>query len=217
MKVLVFGANGQIGKLLVKQLSDSERYTPVAAVRKEEQKNQFESEGVESVIANLEDSIDVLSKAVKGVDAVVFTAGSGGHTGADKTMMIDLDGAVKTMEAAKNTGVSRYIIVSAIGAHKWHEKTVDSESASYYRAAKFYADQWLLNSGLDYTIVRPGKLLNNQGTGKVKVSESLERASIPREDVASAIVSVLENDNTIGKGFDIVSGNTDIETAVGNI
>lgn len=217
MKVLVFGANGQIGKLLVKQLSDSERYTPVAAVRKEEQKNQFESEGVESVIANLEDSIDVLSKAVKGVDAVVFTAGSGGHTGADKTMMIDLDGAVKTMEAAKNTGVSRYIIVSAIGAHKWHEKTVDSESASYYRVAKFYADQWLLNSGLDYTIVRPGKLLNNQGTGKVKVSESLERASIPREDVASAIVSVLENDNTIGKGFDIVSGNTDIETAVGNI
>lgn len=152
----------------------------------------------------------------EGVDAVVFAAGSGGHTGADKTMLIDLDGAIKSMEAAMKKDVKRYIMASALGAHKWHKDPDALKSKGYYRAAKFYADDWLEKSGLElyYTIVRPGRLLNDAGTGQVTISENLEHDTIPREDVASVIVSALNNTNTIGKSFDVLSGSTDIDETV---
>ncbi|MGP7815635.1 SDR family oxidoreductase [Niallia sp. 01092] len=211
MNVLVIGANGQIGQHLVKKLQATNKYNTIAMVRKEEQTAKFEEQGVKTVLVDLEGSIDDIANVAKDVDAVVFTAGSGGHTGADKTMMIDLDGAIKSMEAAKQAGVKRFIIVSAIGVHhrkKW------LKSASYYSAAKYYADAWLQRSGLDYTIIRPGRLSNDSGTGKVKMAVDLEDGQIPREDVALAIVASLENNSTIGKAFDMISGETSVENAL---
>lgn len=211
MNVLIIGANGQIGQHLVRKLQESSEHNPIAMVRKKEQTAKFKEQGVKTVLVDLEGNIETIANAAKGVDAVVFTAGSGSHTGADKTMMIDLDGAIKSMEAAKQAGVKRFIIVSAIGVHhrdKW------MNSAPYYSAAKYYADVWLKRSGLDYTIIRPGGLTNDPGTGKVKVAVDLERGQIPREDVASAIIASLENDQTIGKAFDMVGGETSIEEAL---
>lgn len=211
MNVFVVGANGQIGKHVIRMIQDTNEHTAIAMVRKEEQMAQFKEHGTKTVLLDLEGSIDDIADAAKGADAVVFTAGSGGQTGADKTMMIDLDGAIKTMEAAKQAGVKRFIIISAIGVHhrdKW------MSSAPYYSAAKHYADVWLENSGLDYTIIRPGGLTNDKGTGKVKVAINLERGEISREDVASAIVAALENDHTIGKAFDMIGGVTPIEDAL---
>ncbi|WP_078391659.1 SDR family oxidoreductase [Shouchella patagoniensis] len=211
MNVLVIGANGQIGKHLIQKIEQHTSHKARAMVRRREQKETFEELGVESVIGDLEGSIDDLVEVVQGCDAVVFTAGSGGHTGADKTVMIDLDGAIKSMEAAKKANVKRFVIVSAIGVHR-RENWM--ESAPYYSAAKHYADGWLVDSGLDYTIIRPGGLTNDEGTRKVKVAEDLDRGKIPREDVANVILAVLEDDTTVGKSFDLTSGEHAVEEAI---
>lgn len=203
MRVFVVGANGQIGRHLVKMLQESDQHEPRAMVRKEEQADEFKADGVEAVVADLEGSVSDIAAAADGCDAIVFTAGSGGSTGPDKTLLIDLDGAVKTMEAAEEAGIARFINVSAIQANNrenWSEKIRP------YFAAKHYADRELMNSSLTYTIVRPGGLLNEPGTGKVKAAANLERASIPREDVAATIMAALDEEATYHKGFDLVSG-----------
>nr|WP_106783147.1 SDR family oxidoreductase [Lysinibacillus timonensis] len=211
MKVLVVGANGQIGKHLVQLLNESNDYTVRALVRTEEQFKELEGKGIESVIGNLEGTVEQLVEAVKGCDAVVFTAGSGGHTGYDKTLLIDLDGAVKVMEAAESAQVKRFIMVSALQAHN---RTNWNEQLKPYYVAKHYADRMLVQSNLTYTIIRPGGLLNDSGTGEVTISENLERGYIPREDVAKTILSVIKAENTFNKSFDLVSGETSIEEAI---
>ncbi|QFT88635.1 putative sugar epimerase YhfK [Bacillus sp. THAF10] len=210
MKVTVVGANGQIGKQLVHFLK-TEGHTPIAMIRKQEQADEFSNDGVESVVADLEGTVDEIKEAVNGSDAIVFAAGSGGSTGSDKTLLIDLDGAVKAMEAAEQAGIKRFVMVSALQANNrenWNE------ALRPYYVAKHYADKMLIESQLDYTIVRPGGLLNDPGTGKVKVGEKLERGSISREDVAKVLVEVLDAKNTYRKSFDLVSGDTEIKDEI---
>ncbi|OZU89362.1 sugar epimerase [Virgibacillus indicus] len=214
MKTLVIGANGQIGRHVVDLLKNSSEHTVTAMVRKKEQAKKFNEQGVDTALVNLEDSVDEIAKAAKGFDAVVFTAGSGGSTGPDKTLVIDLDGAIKSVEAAEQAGVKRFVIVSAIGANnreKW------GDEIKHYYAAKHYADKALEASNLNYTIVRPGGLLNEEGTGKVNAAAEVERGSIPRVDVAKIIVASLDEENTFNKGFDLISGDTPIEDAVKNV
>ena len=208
MKVLVAGANGKIGKILVDLLQKSDRHIPRAMVRKEEQAQFFRQKGVDAVLSDLEGTVDELAEAAKGCDCIVFTAGSGGHTGADKTLLVDLDGAVKTMEAAEKVGISRFVIVSALQAH--HRENW-SEAIKPYYVAKHYADRVLQSTKLNYTIIRPGGLLNDPGTGKIEASENLKRGTIPREDVARTILASLDEPKTYRKAFDLVSGNTPIE------
>lgn len=214
MKVFVVGANGQIGKHLVDLLKESETHTVRAMVRNEEQVEDFRKIGVEAKLANLEGSIEDIANAAKGCDAIVFTAGSGSHTGADKTMLIDLDGAAKTIEAAKKIGSKQYIMVSAIQAHN---RESWGETPSYYMAAKYHADRILEQSGLTYTIIRPGGLLNEPGTGRVLADENIKSGSIPREDVAKTIFGSLGNEKTFNRSFDLVSGETEITAALKNI
>jgi uncharacterized protein YbjT (DUF2867 family) len=214
MRVFVVGANGQIGQHLIRLLRESDEHTVRAMVRKKEQAEYFESLGVETVVANLEGSVEEIAEAAKGCEAIVFTAGSGGHTGADKTLLVDLDGAVKTIEAAEKIGIKRFIMVSAIQAHRrenWNDKI------KHYYVAKHYADKILEQSDLTYTIIRPGWLLNEPGTGKVSVAENLIRGSIPREDVAKTILASLNEEHTFNRSFDLVSGETQISDALKNI
>lgn len=214
MKVLVVGANGQIGQHLVQLMSQHPEYTPIAMVRKEEQADTLKAKGIMTVIANLEGTVDEIAGAADGCDAIVFTAGSGGSTGADKTLLVDLDGAAKTIEAAEKAGVNRYIMVSAFQAHNrenWHE------AIKPYYVAKHYADKILMASSLNYTIIRPGGLINEPGTGKIKLAENLERGTIPREDVAKTVLASLGEENVFRKSFDLVSGDETIETALKNL
>ncbi|MGV3463854.1 MAG: SDR family oxidoreductase [Heyndrickxia sp.] len=214
MKVLVVGANGQIGKQLVQLLQERSEYSVRALVRTEKQVKEFKNLGVEVLLGNLEGTVEELEESVKGCDAVVFTAGSGGQTGYDKTLLIDLDGAVKMIEAAEKTGVKRFIMVSALQAH--HRNNWNEKIKPYY-VAKHYADRMLMQSELTYTIIRPGGLVNEPSTGKVRIAENLERGFIPREDVAKVIFAVLNESNTFNKSFDIVTGETPILEAVKNI
>jgi len=212
MRVLVIGANGQIGKHVIRLLKESDTFSPM--VRKEEQAKELENSGVATVLADLEGSVEHLAEAIKGCDAIVFTAGSGGHTGADKTLLIDLDGAVKAMEAAESAGVNRFVMVSALQAH--HRENWNEKIKPYY-VAKHYADRMLEQSKLTYTIIRPGGLLNEPGTGRVTAAENAERGTIPREDVARTVLAVLSEEHTFNRAFDLVSGETLIEEAVKSI
>ncbi len=212
MKVLVVGANGQIGKQLVHLLKDSDGYTPVAMVRKEEQAAAYAKLGVETKLVDLEGTIDEIADAAKGCDAIVFTAGSGGHTGDDKTILVDLDGAVKTIEAAKQAGVDRFVMVSTIYANRREKWTM----LRPYFVAKHYADRVLVESGLTYTIIRPGVLENEESTGQILIQEEVESGSIPRADVAKTIVEVIGAENTYNQSFDLISGKESIEQVVKN-
>ncbi|EOR22597.1 SDR family oxidoreductase [Cytobacillus oceanisediminis] len=214
MKVLVVGANGQIGKQLVTLLHESNEFSVRALVRTSDQQKAFDKVGIETALGNLEETVEQLESAVKGCDAVVFTAGSGGKTGYDKTLLIDLDGAVKMMEATKNAGVERFVMVSALQAHRrenWNEQIKP------YYVAKHYADRILMESGLTYTIIRPGRLTNDAGTGLVAAAENLEKGVIPREDVAATIMASIKEKNVFNKLFDLVSGETEMEKAVKNL
>ncbi|WP_187444891.1 SDR family oxidoreductase [Rossellomorea vietnamensis] len=216
MKILVVGANGQIGKHLVGLIQDSGSHTAKAMIRKQEQVSHFESIGAETAVVNLEGEIEDIAKAAEGVDAIVFTAGSGPHTGADKTLMIDLDGAVKTIKAAEMAGVKRFVMVSSYDTTR---KAIQEapESFAPYVAAKHYADEWLRGTDLDYTIVHPGLLTNDSGTGKVEIASEVERGEVPREDVAHVLFGTLEDDSTIGKEFQVVTGSTPVKEALGNL
>ena len=214
MKVFVVGANGQIGQHLIHLLKDSEEHTARAMVRKEEQVEKFKDMDIEARVADLEGSVDDIVKAAKGSDAIVFAAGSGSSTGADKTMLIDLDGAAKTIEAAEQLGIKRFVMVSSIlsnNREKW------GDSMSYYMAAKHHADKILERSNLNYTIIRPGGLTNDTGKGSVTIGVDGDFAEIPREDVANTIYHALPMENTFKRAFDLVTGETSIADALREI
>src|SRR5699024_3739469 len=188
----VVGANGQIGKHLVQMIQKTEDLEARAMIRDENQADYFKELGAETAVVDLEDDIPAIAKAVEGTDAIVFTAGSGPHTGKDKTIMIDLDGAVKTVEAAKEAGVKRFVMISSFDTTR---EAIQAAGPSFapYVIAKHFADEWLRDTDLDYTIIHPGILTNDAGTGKVEAAPKVERGEVPREDVASVIQAVLEN------------------------
>jgi uncharacterized protein YbjT (DUF2867 family) len=211
MNVLLIGANGQIGRHITQLLHNSSNHKVTAMVRKEEQAEKLKQSGIATVLADLEGSEEELTQAVKGHDAIIFSAGSGGKTGYDKTLLIDLDGAAKSIEAAEAAGVERFIMISALQAHvreNWNE------AIKPYYAAKHYADRLLEASSLNYTIIRPGRLLNDPGTGKISAARDLEREAVPREDVAKTAIASLTEKHTFRRAFDLVSGDIPIEDAL---
>ena len=217
MKILIIGANGQIGQHVVDEMKNEGKYHPIAFVRKEEQVKDFESKGIEARLGNLEASINEIAQGMEDIDGIIFTAGSGGMTGDDKTLLIDLDGAVKAIEAAKTKKIDRFIIVSSFGAEdreRW------SEELKPYYVAKYFADEWLKDTDLNYTIVRPGMLTNEDSIGKIIIKENIlenNLMSIPRIDVAKVLLASLDNKNTYRKTFDLLTGELTIEEALNKI
>lgn len=209
MNVFVIGANGQIGRQFVEKLHNEGKHHVTAMVRKEEQLEDFKSKGYNAVLGDLEGSVEDLQKAIDGMDVIVFAAGSGGSTGADKTLLIDLDGAAKSIEAAQANGnIKHFVMVSALKAE---DRSAWPDSMKPYYVAKHHADRLLEQSGLTYTIVRPGALTDDAGTGKVNTKFE-GSGEIPREDVASFLVHVLhDHSNAQNKAIDLIKGDTPIE------
>jgi len=206
MRVLVIGANGNTATRLVRRLAAG-RHDPVAMIRNPDQRPKFDEMGVPTVLADLEYPID---HAVRGCDAVIFAAGAGGHTGKDKTVLVDHLGAIRSMVTAQVHGARRYIMLSSIGAD------VNSTSRiAHYHKAKAHADNFLRESGLDYTVVCPGGLRDDPGTSSVSVSLELGvRGTTLRENLAEALALCLDLDSTIGKTFSLLDGDTPIESAL---
>jgi uncharacterized protein YbjT (DUF2867 family) len=214
MNVLIIGANGKIGRIVAEKMEASGQFNPTAFIRKEEQKSFFDDLDIPVIIASLENGVDEIAATMKGMDAIVFTAGSGGKTGYDKTLEIDLDGAVKSIIAAEQTGVKRFVMVSAYLADdrdRW-----DASGIKPYYIAKHFADKELKQSTLDYTILRPVRLTDETGTGKVTLKTTQEgiQRTIPRDDVATTILQALEHPETIGKTMVMSTGERPIKEAV---
>lgn len=212
MRVLIVGANGHIGRRLIKQMVSSPHQTQ-AMIRKPEQASELRDLGADStVVADLTQDVQ---PALDGCDAVIFTAGSGGNTGPDKTDSVDRDGAIAVIDAACKAGVERFIMVSSMGADAPEKGPEDMQ---HYLLAKQTADLHLRESGLRYTIVRPGTLTDDGGTGKIDAAQDLgRRGSIPRDDVAAVLLELLDAPNTVGKHFELLSGEVSVSEAVAAI
>jgi len=204
MDVVVAGGHGQIGLRLLRLLVDG-GHRARGLIRNPDHAGDLEDIGAEPVLCDME-ALDDISPCCEGADAVVFAAGAGPGSGAERKRTVDYGGAVKLMGA----GINRYVMVSAISAGRPEEW---SDQMRPYYEAKAGADERLLESGLDYTIVRPGGLTDDPATGLVTVGTELE-GSIPRDDVAVTLVAVLETPGSAGKTFELVSGATPVEEAV---
>ncbi|CAL28556.1 SDR family oxidoreductase [Staphylococcus carnosus] len=215
MSILVLGANGGVGKQIVSKLKEENKEVS-AAYRKDDQVDKAIGEGYDARNVDVEkDEIEKLADKFKGFDQVVFSVGSGGNTGDDKTIIIDLDGAVKAIEASKKAGVKHFVMVSTYDSSREAFDSVPELKA--YTIAKHYADNHLRDSGLFHTIVHPGALENGPGTGNVDIAKHFDGGgSVPREDVASVIVDVLENEKFQGGEFQVISGSEPIEDALEN-
>ena len=209
MDVVVAGGHGQIG-LRLEQLLADRSHRVRGLIRNPDHARDLEEVGAEAVVCDIE-ALDDISECCEGADVVVFAAGAGPGSGPERKRTVDYAGAVKLIEAAKKNGIDRYVIVSAISADRPEEW---SDQMRPYYEAKRDADQAVLESGLSYTIVRPGGLTDDPGTGLVTVGTDLERGVIPREDVAATLLAALETPSAIGKTFELVSGDTPIEEAV---
>lgn len=207
MNVFVIGANGQIGKQLVERLQEEGKHEVTAMVRKDEQLEDFKNKDYQAVLGDLEGDVANLADAIDGADVVVFAAGSGGHTGADKTLLIDLDGAAKSIEASRQQGVKQFVMVSALKAE---DRSAWPDEMKPYYVAKHHADRLLEESGLTYTIVRPGALTDDAGTGKVKTGD-VSTGEVPRADVAAFLAHVIGHEAAYNKSIDLVKGDTAIE------
>ena len=206
MRVLVIGANGKTGTRVARRLKEG-FHEPLAMIRNPEHRAKFDDMGVSTVLADLEYPID---HAVKGCNAVIFAAGSGGHTGKDKTVLVDQIGAIRSMVTAQVNGARRFIMLSSIHAD------VNSQSRiAHYHKAKAYADHHLEESELEYTIICPGGLRDDPGSGMVSVSSDLYvDGKTSREDLAAALVMCLDFESTIGKRFSMLEGDTPLEEAL---
>src|SRR5215216_2361693 len=213
MKVLVAGAHGKTARRLVRILTE-DGHEVRGLVRKEEQMPDVEADGAEAVLVDLEEE-EVegrIGEAVEGCDAIVFAAGAGPGSGAERKETMDYGGAVKLIEAAEKHGVHRYLMLSAMGAEDPESR---EEAMQPYLFAKARADERLMKSDLDYTIIRPGSLTHEEGTGRIEAAESLgRRGEIPRDDVARTFAAALEAESTHRKKFEILAGNTPIPEAL---
>jgi uncharacterized protein YbjT (DUF2867 family) len=212
MVVAIAGGHGKIALRLTRLLA--ERGDGVRSlIRNPDHGDDVRAAGAEPVVCDLEAADEqTVAQAIEGADAVVFAAGAGPGSGSERKLTMDLGGAVKLIAAAKLAGIRRYVIVSSRGADP--DARGDDTFAVYLRA-KGQADAELAASGLDHTIVRPGGLTDEPGTGRVRTDTG--NGSIPREDVAAVLAAVLAAPDTVGKTFLLVSGDTPVDEAVANL
>lgn len=213
MEVAIAGGHGKIGLLLGKLLVEGED-AAWGLIRNSAQEGDLQAAGIEPVLCDLEGDDDVAA-AIAGADAVVFAAGAGPGSGDERKRTMDLGGAVKLIEAALAEGVRRYVMVSSMGAGD--PPAEGGETFGEYLRAKAEADRALVASGLDFTIVRPGGLTDDPATGLVRIGDVLERGEVSRADVAAVLAVALHHDNTIGKTFELRSGETPVAEAVASL
>lgn len=214
MQVAIAGGHGQIALRLTRLLH--ERGDGVRSlIRNPDHVDDVREAGGDPVVCDLEAADEqTVAQAIEGCDAVVFAAGAGPGSGSERKVTMDLGGATKLIAAAKGAGIRRYVMVSSRSADP---DTPGDDTFSVYLRAKGAADAELEKSGLDYTIVRPGRLTDEPGTGRVRAAADTGDGSIPRDDVAAVLAAVLAEPATAGTTFDLISGDTAVGEAVASL
>jgi len=209
MNVLVIGANGKTGTRIVRYLIDG-GHKSIAMVRSEDQFAKFQEMGSEVLLGDLEYPID---DAFEGVDAVIFAAGSGGSTGKDKTVLVDQLGAIRSIVTAQVHGVKRYVMLSSINNDLYSTSPI-----AHYHIAKAHADDHLKSTDLDYTIVCPGGLTDEDSMGTCEIDLELHGSGTTSRDLlADVIVRSLTLSNTIKMSFSLLDGSTPIGEALQSV
>lgn len=208
--ILVIGANGKTGRRVVDLLRASTEFKTFAMLRNDIQRPYFENLGIETRIGDLEQDF---SSAFKGMDKVIFAAGSGGATSDEKTVAVDQEGAIKAIDLALAHKLQKFVMLSSMGT----DNPYKIEGLEQYLKSKKAADDYLRESGLIYTIVQPGGLTNKQGTEKVEIAKKLKKfGEISREDVAKALVYALEIQRVKNNSFEMISGEDDLKERMKN-
>jgi uncharacterized protein YbjT (DUF2867 family) len=214
MVVAIAGGHGKIGHRLTSLLAERGDRV-LSLIRDPAQADHVSTAGGEPVIVDLEDTgVGELAGSIQAADAVVFAAGAGPGSGAERKLTLDRDGAVLLAEAAKAANARRYVMVSSVGADPSH---AGDEVFDVYLRAKGEADAAVAESGLDYTIVRPGPLTDGPGTGLVEIGEHVDRREVTRDDVAAVLAAALAEPATIGRTFELMSGSDRIEAALARL
>ena len=209
MEVLIAGGHGKVARHLIRLLAAGGD-TPRGLVRDPAQAADIEADGGTAVLCDLER--DDVRAHVGGADAIVFAAGAGPGSGAERKRTVDYGGAVACIEAAEALGVRRFVMVSSIGAH---DPEGGPEALRPYLRAKADADERLRRSTVAWTIVRPGSLQDEPGSGRVDVSTTLGRQGpVARADVALVLLETLQAENTAGLVFEVFAGDVPARDAV---
>ena len=220
MRIVIAGGHGKIALLLGRLLTERGD-TSVGLIRNPTQVRDLEDAGALAVVLDLEkSSVQQVADALSGADAVVFAAGAGPGSGAARKQTVDRDAAILLADAAESAGVPRYVMVSALAADDrslddGHDDDGYDEVFRAYMRAKSEADANVrARTGLQTTIVRPGGLTDEPGTGRVRIADSTGRGTIPRADVAAVLVAVLDSPATAGRTFEVISGTLPIGEAL---
>ncbi|WP_163505637.1 NAD(P)-binding oxidoreductase [Fodinicola acaciae] len=212
MRVVIAGGHGQIA-LRLEALLAGRGDEAVGLIRNPDHTADLQKRGATSVVLDLENStVDQLADVLTDADAVVFAAGAGPGSGAARKDTVDRDAAILLADAAESAGVRRYVMVSAYGADNYDPDS--TEVFQIYLRAKAQADADLRGRELDWTVVRPGSLTDDPGTGQVTIDESVPRGRITRDDVAALLLHILDNPCTASMQFEVVGGSTPIADAL---
>ncbi|APH05538.1 SDR family oxidoreductase [Bacillus weihaiensis] len=211
MNILIIGANGHTGRNLISQLKQNNQHETTAMVREEKQGEELKELGADHiVVANLEGDME---HAFTEIDACIFAAGSGSKTGPEKTISVDQEGAKKAIDLAKSNDIKHFVMLSSVGADS---PEVAPEEMRHYLTAKQNADEYLMKSGVPYTIVRPTSLSNEKEQTLITAKVSLPDKSltISREAVAKTLIASLTMMEAKNEVFEITSGLKEVEEAL---
>lgn len=215
MRIVIAGGHGQIALRLERLLAA--RGDEVAGIiRRAEQADDLREAGAEPLVCDLESaSVEEVAGLLEGADAAVFAAGAGPGSTAGRKDTVDRGAAVLFADAAERAGVRRYIVVSSMGADPAHQG--DDVFDAYLRA-KGEADASVrARTGLDWTILRPGMLTNDAGTGLVRLEASTGRGPVPRDDVAAVLAELVDTPATAGLTLELISGSAPVTVAIKSV
>jgi uncharacterized protein YbjT (DUF2867 family) len=215
MRIVIAGGHGKIALILERLLS--QRGDAVAGfIRNPDHAADLRAAGAEALVVDLENaSVDEVATHLRGADGVVFAAGAGPGSGAARKETVDRGAAILLADAAEAARVRRYVMISAIGADaEVPDDAGDPVFVAYLRAKGAADDNIRARKTIDSTIVRPGHLTNDPGTGRVTIADHTGHGNIPREDVAAVLLAVLDTPGTAGQTFEVISGDTTVAEAV---
>ncbi|THA32504.1 SDR family oxidoreductase [Streptomyces sp. A1277] len=215
MRIVIAGGHGQIA-LRLERLLAARGDEAAGIIRKPGQAEDLRAAGAEPVVLDLESAtVEEAAEVLRGADAAVFAAGAGPNSGTERKDTVDRGAAVLFADAAERAGVRRYVVVSSMGADPDHP---GDEVFDVYLRAKGAADADVrARSGLDWTILRPGMLTNDAGTGQVLLAASTGRGPVPRDDVAAVLMELLDTPATAGLTLELISGNVPLTVAVKDV
>jgi uncharacterized protein YbjT (DUF2867 family) len=213
VRIVIAGGHGQIAMRLEKLLTERGA-SPAGIIRDPKQAEDLRALGADPIVCDLESAaVDEVAGHLDGTNAVVFAAGAGPGSGMARKEAVDRGAAVLFADAAERAGVRRYLMISAMGADREPPPGTDPVFAAYLRA-KGAADADLASrAGLDWTILRPGRLTDEPGTGLVRLAVRTGRGAVPRDDVAAVLLSLLDTP-TGGMTLELVGGNTPVAEAI---